>query len=57
MIPAVINAESISSVRSFERATRPDNHVWCLSAGFNRIVETPAWATETHGDDIGCRHE
>ncbi len=42
MTPAVINAESISSVRSFERATKPDNHVWCLSAGPNHIVETPA---------------
>jgi len=47
------------SVSGFdEDGTRPDNHVWCLSAGPNGIVETPAWAgTELHGDDIGYRHE
>lgn len=41
------------SVSGFEGGTKPDNHVWCLSAGPNFIVETPAWATETHGDDVG----
>ena len=43
------------SVSGFEGGTKPDNHVWCLSAGFNHIVETPAWATQTRGDDIGYR--
>ena len=55
MIPGVIEAESISSVSGFEGGTMPDNHVWCLSAGVNGIVDTPAWATETHGDDVGYR--
>jgi len=41
------------SVSGFEGGTKPDNHVWCLSAGPDNIVETPAWATETRGDDIG----
>ncbi|HUT04723.1 MAG TPA: hypothetical protein VM163_12625 [bacterium] len=45
------------SVSGFEGGMRPENHVWCLSAGPNHIVDTPAWATETHGDDVGYRHE
>ncbi|MBN1592302.1 MAG: hypothetical protein JW941_03510 [Candidatus Coatesbacteria bacterium] len=44
------------SVSGFdEGGTKPENHVWCLSSGVNGIVETPAWATQTHGDDIGYR--
>ena len=44
------------SVSGFdEGGTRPENQVLCLSAGRDHIVETPAWATETHGDDIGYR--
>jgi len=31
------------------------NHVWCLSAGPNGIVETPISSLETLGDDIGYR--
>ena len=43
------------SVSGFEGGARPDNHVWCLSAGPNGIVDTPAWATATRGDDVGYR--
>jgi len=43
------------SVSGFEGGTKPDNHVWCLSAGADCIVDTPAWATETRGDDVGYR--
>jgi len=45
------------SVSGLWGGTKPDNHVWCLSAGVNGIVETPAWATETHGDDVGYRYD
>ena len=45
------------SVSGFEGGTKPDNHIWCLSAGVNGIVDTPAWATETHGDDVGYRYD
>ena len=45
------------SVSGFPGGTKPENHVWILSAGRDFIVDTPAWATETHGDDIGYRHE
>jgi len=45
----------IVSVSGFEGGTKPDNHVWCLSAGVNGIVDTPAWATATRGDDVGYR--
>ncbi|MBN2209162.1 MAG: hypothetical protein JW759_07690 [Candidatus Coatesbacteria bacterium] len=47
----------IVSVSGFEGDTKPDNHVWCLSAGVNGIVDTPAWAAATRGDDVGYRHE
>ena len=46
------------SVGAFDYGTKSErgrNHVWCLSAGPNFIVETPMWATETHFDDIGYR--
>ena len=43
------------SVGGFEGGTKPDNHVWCLSAGPNGVVDTPAWATATRGDDVGYR--
>jgi len=42
------------SVSGFdEGGTKPNNYVWCLSAGGNGIVETPAWANEARGDDVG----
>ena len=46
------------SVGAFDYGTQSEfgrNHVWCLSAGPNFMVETPMWATETHYDDIGYR--
>jgi len=43
------------SVSGFANGTKPNYHVYCLSAGPNGIVDTPTWATETHGDDIGYR--
>ena len=46
------------SVGAFDYGTQFEqgrNHVWCLSAGPNFMVETPIWATETHYDDIGYR--
>ena len=44
----------VVSVCGFPGGTKPDNNVWCLSAGPNGIVETPADATRAHADDIGC---
>ena len=35
----------------------PDNFVWCLSAGPNFLVNTPAWSTYVRLDDIGYRAE
>ena len=52
------------SVGAFEYGTKGtgitgtgtnQNHVWCLSAGPNFVVDTPIWATATHFDDIGYR--
>jgi len=44
----------LASVSGFDEVgTKPDNRAWCLSAGPNGIVDTPAWATETRGDDVG----
>jgi len=41
------------SVCGFPGGTKPDNNVWCLSAGLNGIVETPADARRAHADDVG----
>ena len=35
----------------------PANFVWCLSAGPNFNVDTPAWSTNVRVDDIGYRAE
>ena len=35
--------------------TIPSNYVWCLSAGPNNVVDTPAWSTYVMKDDIGYR--
>ena len=41
------------SACGFPGGTKPDNNVWCLSAGPNGIIETPTSAKEVEGDDIG----
>jgi len=46
------------SINGMEPAgKRPENWVWCLSAGPNGVVDTPAWSPEIEGDDIGYRAE
>ena len=41
------------SVCGFPGGAKPDNNVWCLSAGPNGIVETPTSNGKTVGDDVG----
>ncbi|MCD6326253.1 hypothetical protein J7M28_01670 [bacterium] len=41
------------SINGLDGGTQPGNNVWCLSAGQNHIVDTPADAEELKGDDIG----
>lgn len=41
------------SVSGFPDGSKSGNQVWCLSAGANGAVETPASASRTQGDDIG----
>lgn len=43
----------VVSVSGFAGGTKPGNHVWCLSAGPNGIVETPASSDQLLGDDVG----
>jgi len=43
----------VVSVSGFSGGTKPDNNAWCLSAGPNGIVETPAPAKRPKGDDVG----
>jgi general secretion pathway protein G len=46
------------SINGFGPAGRnPDNFVWCLSAGPNFNVDTPAYSTYVRLDDIGYRAE
>jgi len=46
------------SVNGFGPAGRNlSNFVWCLSAGPNFNVDTPAWSTNVRADDIGYRAE
>jgi len=41
------------SVLGFPEGRTPDSKVWCLSAGPNGIIETPASAERAHADDVG----
>ena len=41
------------SVCGFPGGTKPDNNVWCLSAGPNGVIDTPTSAKSVEGDDIG----
>jgi len=43
----------VVSVSGFPGGAKPSNHVWCLSAGPNGIVETLASSNQTLGDDVG----
>ncbi len=43
----------VVSVSGFPGGTKPSNHVWCLSAGPNGIVETLASLNQMLGDDVG----
>ena len=43
----------VVSVSGFAGGARPSNHVWCLSAGPNGVVETSAESNQTLGDDVG----
>lgn len=45
----------IVSVGGIKGGAKPGSELWCLSAGPNHIVETPAYATEVRGDDLGRR--
>jgi len=48
----------ICSVNGFgPMGKTPSNFVWCLSAGPNFNVDTPAWSTSCKADDIGYRAE
>ena len=45
------------SIGGFGMGSRPENFVWCLSAGPNFNVDTPAYSTYVRMDDIGYRAE
>ena len=45
------------SIGGFQYGPRPSNFVWCLSAGPNFNVNTPADSTYPRVDDIGYRAE
>ncbi|MBN2208387.1 MAG: type II secretion system protein GspG [Candidatus Coatesbacteria bacterium] len=45
----------VVSVSGFTGGSKPGNRAWCLSAGPNGVVETPAASDQALGDDVGVQ--
>ena len=55
---AILTQQLLISINGFGPSGKnPDNFVWCLSAGPNFNVDTPAYSTYVRMDDIGYRAE